>query len=238
MKTTHIQPSLRLSRRIWLSTQSHSNNKVMFKMQSSKTHALMAIAISLFAALPALAEPDSLATLARTVEPAQEPAHVVKAAIAPADTREAPARSEAGKSDLGHRDVGKPLTAAPGAKDRYHALIASHAAANGVPVRLADAVVRIESRYNPRVSHGGALGLMQIKPQTARGVGFSGSASELYQPETNIRYGMKYLGQAYRMANGDTCGTVMRYQSGHRATHMSGANRAYCAKARAIIARG
>lgn len=116
-------------------------------------------------------------------------------------------------------------------------LIASHAAANGVPFALADAVVRIESRYNPRVSNGGALGLMQIKPATARGVGFSGSASELYDADTNLRYGMRYLAQAYRMSGGDTCQTVMRYQSGHYATRLNGANRAYCGKARAIMAK-
>lgn len=117
------------------------------------------------------------------------------------------------------------------------ALIAHHAAANGVPYALADAVVRIESRYQPHVSNGGALGLMQIKPQTARGEGFAGPASALYNPSTNLTYGMRYLARAYRMSGGDTCGTVMRYQSGHAARSMSGANRAYCSKARAIMAR-
>ena len=115
-------------------------------------------------------------------------------------------------------------------------IIARHAAANGVPFKLADAVVRIESRYNPRVSNGGALGLMQIKPATARGVGFAGSASALYNAETNVTFGMRYLAQAYRMSGGDVCGTVMRYQSGHYANHMNAANRAYCSKARAIMA--
>lgn len=115
-------------------------------------------------------------------------------------------------------------------------IIARHAAANGVPFKLADAVVRIESRYNPRVSNGGALGLMQIKPATARGVGFAGSASALYNAETNVTFGMRYLAQAYRMSGGDVCGTVMRYQSGHYSNHMNAANRAYCSKARAIMA--
>ena len=100
----------------------------------------------------------------------------------------------------------------------------------------ADAVVRIESRYNPRASNGGALGLMQIKPATARGLGFSGPASALYEPETNIRFGVRYLAQAYRMSGGDVCGTVMRYQSGHFARGMNAANRAYCSKARLIMA--
>jgi soluble lytic murein transglycosylase-like protein len=123
-----------------------------------------------------------------------------------------------------------------GERGRYRDLIARHAAANGVPFGLADAVVRIESRYNPGVRHGGAVGLMQIKPQTARGLGYGGGAAGLLHPETNLRWGMLYLAQAYRMSKGDTCATVMRYQSGHGATRMSGANRVYCAKARTIMA--
>ncbi len=115
-------------------------------------------------------------------------------------------------------------------------LIAQHAAANGVPVALADAIVRIESRYNPRATNHGAMGLMQIKAQTARGVGFSGSASELLNADTNLRYGMKYLAQVYKMSGGNVCSTVMRYQTGVAATHLSAANRAYCAKAKAIMA--
>ncbi len=106
-------------------------------------------------------------------------------------------------------------------------LIAKHAAANGVPFKLADAVVRIESTYKPHVSSSaGAMGLMQIKPATARGVGFNGAAGDLYGAETNIRFGMKYLAQVYRQSGGDVCATVMRYQSGAYARHMNAANRA------------
>lgn len=114
-------------------------------------------------------------------------------------------------------------------------IVARQAAANGVPFALAHAVIMVESRYNPRVSNGGALGLMQIKPATARGVGFEGPSSGLYDPETNIRFGMRYLASAYRQANGDLCGTVMRYQSGLYARGMNGANRAYCGKARQFM---
>ncbi len=34
-------------------------------------------------------------------------------------------------------------------------------------------------------------------------------------PRPIARYGMKYLAMAYKMAGGDTCRTVMKYQSGH-----------------------
>ncbi len=115
-------------------------------------------------------------------------------------------------------------------------IIAKHAAANGVPFKLADAVVRIESTYKPHVSNGGALGLMQIKPRTARDLGFVGSEDELYHAETNVHFGMKYLAQVYRQSGGDICGTVMRYQSGAYTRHMNAANRTYCSKARAIMA--
>jgi soluble lytic murein transglycosylase-like protein len=134
------------------------------------------------------------------------------------------------------RVVGRPLGASAEAKGRYRDLIARHAAANGIPFSLADAVIRIESRYNPHARNGGAVGLMQIKPQTARGLGYSGGTAGLTNPDTNLRYGMMYLAQAYRMSGGNTCATVMRYQSGHYATRMSGANRSYCSKARTIMA--
>jgi soluble lytic murein transglycosylase-like protein len=131
---------------------------------------------------------------------------------------------------------GKALGFDSEARGGIKGLIAKHAAANGIPFALADAVVRIESRYNPGASNGGAVGLMQIKPQTARGLGYSGGAAGLKNAETNLTYGMKYLAQAYRMSGGNTCATVMRYQSGHYAQRINAANRAYCGKAQAIMA--
>ncbi|WP_237482072.1 lytic transglycosylase domain-containing protein [Lichenibacterium dinghuense] len=116
-------------------------------------------------------------------------------------------------------------------------LLAKHAFAEGVPVALAKAVVRIESGGNARASNHGALGLMQIKWATARAVGFSGPAVGLLVADTNLRYGMKVLAQAYRDAHGDVCGALMRYQSGHLARHPNAANRAYCAHARSLMAR-
>ena len=127
--------------------------------------------------------------------------------------------------------------AAPAGSDGLKALVARHAAANGVPFSLADAIVRVESRYNPRASHAGNYGLMQIRHQTARGMGYAGGAGGLLDAETNARYAMKYLAMAYRAAGGDTCRTIMKYQSGHMAERMSGANRTYCAKVRTITAR-
>jgi soluble lytic murein transglycosylase-like protein len=124
-----------------------------------------------------------------------------------------------------------------GHSSNLRALVAQHAAQNGVPFALADAVVRVESNYNPRAANrSGAMGLMQIKAQTARGQGFNGHASELLNPETNVRFAMRYLATAYRMSGGDICGTVMRYQQGHGARRMTSADVSYCNKARGYMA--
>jgi soluble lytic murein transglycosylase-like protein len=117
-------------------------------------------------------------------------------------------------------------------------IVQHHANANNVPFALANAVVMLESRYNARASNRGNFGLMQIRLGTARSLGYTGNATGLLNPETNARFGMKYLAQAYRLAGGDTCRTIMKYQSGHGATRMSAANRSYCAKARTLMAQG
>jgi soluble lytic murein transglycosylase-like protein len=115
--------------------------------------------------------------------------------------------------------------------------VSRHAKAAGVPVSLAHAVVRVESNYRPHAANAGNFGLMQIRLGTARSLGYSGGAAGLMNPETNLTYGMKYLAQAYKLAGGDTCGTVMRYQGGLRNFRMNGANRAYCSKAKIIMAQ-
>ncbi len=118
-------------------------------------------------------------------------------------------------------------------------LIASHAETHGVPVALARAVVRIESNFDPKArGRAGEIGLMQIKPQTARGIGYQGNVEALYDPDTNLRWGMKYLAGAYQRAGGDICGTVMRYQGGHYATRMTGANRTYCGRVKSLMGQG
>ncbi len=116
-------------------------------------------------------------------------------------------------------------------------LVSKHARENGVPENLANAVVQIESRYNPGARGGSALGLMQIKVQTARSVGFAGDWRGLMAPDTNLHFGMKVLADAYKSSRGDVCMTLAKYQSGHLATRVSAANRVYCARARAIMAR-
>ncbi len=95
------------------------------------------------------------------------------------------------------------------------AMIVRHAAANGVPIELVHRVVKRESGYNPRASARGNLGLMQIRYQTARGVGYSGSAAGLLDPETNLTYAVRYLAGAYQAAGGNASRAVSLYASGY-----------------------
>ncbi len=127
--------------------------------------------------------------------------------------------------------VGAMLTL-PAQAEQYSALIKQHAAANNVPFSLANSMIRIESRYNANARSGSNLGLGQISLATANSLGYKGNAQGLMNPNTNLTYSVKYLAQAYRLAKGDTCGTVMRYQNGLGSKHFSAANRAYCAKVR------
>ena len=102
---------------------------------------------------------------------------------------------------------------------------------HGVPVALATAVIRVESNFRADArGAAGEVGLMQIKPSTARMMGYSGSTKNLYNPDTNIRYGMMYLAKARELGGGDTCGTILRYNAGHAATRMNKISAAYCAK--------
>ncbi|CAH1666345.1 MULTISPECIES: transglycosylase SLT domain-containing protein [unclassified Chelatococcus] len=132
--------------------------------------------------------------------------------------------------------AGKALRYNSAYRSRYTALIAHYAKENGLPERLVDAVMRVESRYKQNAFSGVAVGLMQIKPSTARDIGYVGTVAGLYTPDVNIMYGVKYLAGAYRRAGGDMCGTIMRYNSGYYAKRPNATNRDYCAKVKGIIA--
>ena len=122
-------------------------------------------------------------------------------------------------------------------KDKYATLIRKAAAKHGVPVKIAKAVVEVESNFNPRArGSAGEVGLMQIKPATARGIGYRGSTKALYDPETNLEWGMKYLAGAHERAGGDLCGTILRYNAGHYAKRMNPISRRYCTKVKRILA--
>ncbi len=101
------------------------------------------------------------------------------------------------------------------ARDNIDALIAEQARANKVPEAFVHRVVKRESNYNARAKGGSALGLMQIKHATARSLGYSGDAAGLYDPGTNLKYGIAYLAGAYRAAKGDLEQAYRYYNRGY-----------------------
>ncbi len=94
-------------------------------------------------------------------------------------------------------------------------LIARHAADHGVPTELAHRIILKESRYNPAAHHRAYWGLMQLRHDTARSVGYTGPAAGLLDADTNLRFGMAYLGNAYRTAGGDQRRALAFYSSGY-----------------------
>jgi soluble lytic murein transglycosylase-like protein len=135
---------------------------------------------------------------------------------------------------------GLPSVVALDPKARYRILIQKEAAGTGLAPEIAEAVMAVESGYNPNAIGGvGEIGLMQLLPSTARMLGFVGSNADLAAPETNIHYGVIYLSQAFRLARGDLCTAVMKYRAGHGESRFSYLSVNYCLAVRSkLAARG
>ncbi len=93
-------------------------------------------------------------------------------------------------------------------------------AARGVDPYLIAAIIREESQYDLKaVSRVGAIGLMQVMPATAntvaQRVGIPGVGREdLFDQETNIRIGVRYVEQLLEQFSGNLVYTVAAYNAG------------------------
>lgn len=77
-----------------------------------------------------------------------------------------------------------------GAAQDMDAIFEEAAARYSLPSKLIRAVAKAESDFNPRaVSHAGAMGVMQLMPETARSLG----VSDPYDARQNIMGGARYL---------------------------------------------
>jgi soluble lytic murein transglycosylase len=87
---------------------------------------------------------------------------------------------------------------------RYSEYVRVHARENGLDPALLAAVIYQESKFDAGAeSRSGAIGLMQLTPETAHGIairtgGSKFQTSDLLDPEINIRYGAWYLGNLFR----------------------------------------
>lgn len=164
---------------------------------------------------------------------------VVAKQQSPAKGNSATPKAEKTAKPAKSRKSGKVTAKAKATSNRkkYGSLVSRYAISNNVPLQLAHAIIVIESNYRPNaIGSAGEIGLMQIKPATARMMGFKGTAKQLFDPETNIKYGMKYLGKARKLGGRTTCGTILRYNAGHGAKRMNPVSAAYCVKVKRKMA--
>lgn len=100
-------------------------------------------------------------------------------------------------------------------KARIDRLIVVYSKRYNVPVALARKVVQSESEYRALARNGPYWGLMQIRYDTAQGMGYKGSAKGLLDAETNLAYGIAYLSNALTAANGNMSRGHMLYRTGY-----------------------
>jgi hypothetical protein len=132
--------------------------------------------------------------------------------------------------------IGMPQAYTPGRKAHLDT-VRREAEQMGLPPDIADAVVQVESAYVPDAVGGvGEVGLMQIRPTTAAMLGYRGTLAGLFEPETNIRYGVAYLGRAWQLADGDLCRALMKYRAGHGEERMTPLSVEYCRRVRVHLA--
>ncbi len=105
-----------------------------------------------------------------------------------------------------------PVQAASGYSGRFDSLIESIAKDYGLEPSLIHSIIRTESDYDPNaVSSKGAVGLMQLMPETAEKYG----VEDLYDPRQNILGGVKYLRDLINSFDRKTDYVLAAYNAGH-----------------------
>jgi len=102
---------------------------------------------------------------------------------------------------------------------KYRPLIMQAARDTGLDANLIHAVILAESAYNPRaLSPKGAMGLMQLMPQTAKRF----NVTDAYDPAQNIRGGTRYLKFLMERFGNDTDLVTAAYNAGEGAVEKYG----------------
>jgi soluble lytic murein transglycosylase len=102
----------------------------------------------------------------------------------------------------------------------YAEIVRGHARNYGLEPELLAAVIYAESKFDADArSASGAIGLMQLLPETARGIALRTGGSnfrteDLYDPELNVRYGSWYLRHLLQRYDGDLRKALAAYNGG------------------------
>jgi len=110
-----------------------------------------------------------------------------------------------------NREFGLPLS--------YPAIIRHEAASEHLSPALVAGVIYAETKFDPRTSAAGAIGLMQIEPQTAlflakRSGGTTFQVDDLDKPAINIAYGCYYLRYLLDEYHGNVVLALAAYNGG------------------------
>ncbi len=101
----------------------------------------------------------------------------------------------------------------------YNSAIAEACSLYKIPEALARAVIATESNFDPAaVSPKGALGLMQLMPETAAAM----FVEDAFDPKQNIHGGIRYLRVLANMFEGDMVRIVAAYNAGPDAVRKAG----------------
>ncbi len=104
---------------------------------------------------------------------------------------------------------------------RYESIVRGHARNYDLDPALLAAVIYRESKFDPEArSRSGAIGLMQLLPDTAKGIathtgGDAFVVDDLYDPELNVRYGSFYLRRLLRKYEDERL-ALAAYNAGQR----------------------
>jgi len=99
----------------------------------------------------------------------------------------------------------------PAEFEDYEVFINHYSSIYNVDPYLVKLIIQKESQFNPRaVSRSGAIGLMQLMPETARRLGVKNP----FDPAQNIEGGIKFLRSLFDMFNGDLELTLAAYHAG------------------------